>query len=175
VNRAAFLDRDGVINEPAAEGEYITRWEDFRFLPGTADAVAQLNQAGYRVVVVTNQRCVAKKLLSIEDLESMHGRMRKELATAGAIVDEIYYCPHDYAEACDCRKPLPGMILEAARTHQIDLAASWMIGDSEIDMAAGRSAGCRTARILKRNELHAGSAEITASSLLDAVRKILAF
>lgn len=174
MNRAAFLDRDGVINEPAAEGEYITRWEDFRFLPGTAGAIAELNRAGFRVVVVTNQRCVAKELLSLADLEVIHGRMRKELAAGGAVVDDIYYCPHDYAKACDCRKPLPGMILEAARAHQIDLAASWMIGDSDIDMAAGKGAGCRTARILKRHKTDAGPAEIIASSLPDAVRKILA-
>jgi D-glycero-D-manno-heptose 1,7-bisphosphate phosphatase len=173
VNRAAFLDRDGVINEPAAEGDYITRWEDFRFLPGAPDAIASLHRAGFRVVVVTNQRCVAKGLLSVTELERMHGRMREELTAAGSGVDDIYYCPHDYATACTCRKPSPGMIVEAARAHDIDLGVSWMIGDSEIDMAAGRAAGCQTARILKRGEVDLGPADIKASSLADAVRRIL--
>ena len=173
MNRATFLDRDGVINERAVEGEYITRWEDMHILPGTEEAIASLNRAGFRVTVVTNQRCVAKGLLSASDLELMHDRMRKKLAAAGAIVDDIYYCPHDKQASCDCRKPSPGMLVTAARAHQLDLAASWMIGDSDIDIEAGRSAGCKTARILNRGGERTDPADIIAPSLLDAVRQIL--
>lgn len=173
MNRAAFLDRDGVINERAVEGEYITRWEDMHILPGTVDAIALLNRTGFRVTVVTNQRCVAKGLLTVSNLEVMHDRMRDKLAAAGAIVDDIYYCPHDKQASCDCRKPSPGMLVTAARTHQIDLAASWMIGDSDIDMQAGRSAGCKTARILNDGELEHGQVDIFAQSLPEAVRRIL--
>jgi D-glycero-D-manno-heptose 1,7-bisphosphate phosphatase len=173
MNRAVFLDRDGVINERAVEGEYITRWEDMRLLPGTAEAISLLNGAGFRVTVVTNQRCVAKGLLTVSDLELMHDRMRRKLAAAGATVDDIYYCPHDKQASCNCRKPSPGMLVAAARAHQVDLAASWMIGDSDIDMEAGRKAGCKTARILSCGDERPGTADIFASSLPDAVGQIL--
>jgi D-glycero-D-manno-heptose 1,7-bisphosphate phosphatase len=173
MSRAAFLDRDGVINRRAPKGEYVTRWEDVRILPGVAAAIAQLNQAGFRVIVVTNQRCVAKGLLTTADLESMHQRMRDALTADGATLDGIYYCPHETQPACSCRKPAPGMLLAAARRHELNLAESWMIGDSDIDVAAGRSAGCKTARLLSGTENAHGSADVVAPSLLDAVRQIL--
>ena len=172
MNKAVFLDRDGVINQKPTEGEYITSWQDFHILPGVADGIALLNQAGYKVVVVTNQRCVAKDQLSVTDLEKIHERMSETLSRAGAQLDGIYYCPHDYTPPCDCRKPAPGMLLEAARVHGIDLRSSWMIGDSEIDMKAGVNAGCKTARVLSKSEF-TDHVDITASSLLDSVRQIL--
>ena len=107
-----------------------------------------LNRAGFRVIVVSNQRCVAKGLITAADLESMHQRMCEALGNAGAIIDAVYYCPHEKQPACRCRKPPPGMLLDAAREHDIDLPASWMIGDSEIDVEAGRNAGCKTARLV---------------------------
>ena len=172
MNKAVFLDRDGVINQKPKEGEYITSWDDFHILPGVADGIALLNQAGYKVVVVTNQRCVAKDQLSVTDLEKIHERMSQALSRAGAKLDGIYYCPHDYKPSCNCRKPAPGMLLEAARVHGIDLGSSWMIGDSEIDMKAGVNAGCKTARVLSTPEF-SDHVDITASSLLDSVRQIL--
>jgi D-glycero-D-manno-heptose 1,7-bisphosphate phosphatase len=173
MSRAAFLDRDGVINRKAREGEYVTRWEQMQFLPGVAAAIALLNQAGFRVVVVSNQRCVAKGLITTADLEAIHQRMCDVLASDGATIDAIYYCPHDMQPACSCRKPAPGMLLAAARTHHINLTASWMIGDSDVDEAAGRSAGCKTARLLSGTENADGRADVVAPSLLDAVRQIL--
>jgi len=173
MSRAAFLDRDGVINRRAPKGEYVTRWEDVRILPGVAAAIAQLNLADFRVIVVTNQRCVAKGLLTTAHLESMHQRMRDALAADGATLDGIYYCPHETQPACSCRKPAPGMLLAAARRHELNLPESWMIGDSDIDVAAGRSAGCKTARLLSGTENAYGSADVVAPSLLDAVRQIL--
>ena len=172
MNKAVFLDRDGVINRKPEEGEYITSWDDFHILPGVADAIALLNKAGYKVVVVTNQRCVAKDQLSVTDLEKIHEQMSQALSGAGAKLDGIYYCPHDYKPPCNCRKPAPGMLLEAARIHSIDLGSSWMIGDSDIDMKAGVNAGCKTARILSKSEL-SDHVDITASSLLDSVRETL--
>ncbi len=172
MKKAAFLDRDGVLNRKAPEGQYVTRWEEMEFLPGATEAVRALNQAGYFVVVVSNQRCVAKGLITPADLESMHARMRDKFAAAGARIDAIYYCPHDFEPPCSCRKPHPGMLLEAARAHELDLAESWMIGDSSHDVEAGRSAGCRTARSIQESELSIG-ADVVTSSLLDAVHKIL--
>jgi D-glycero-D-manno-heptose 1,7-bisphosphate phosphatase len=173
MKRAAFLDRDGVINRKPPEGQYVTRWEEMQFLPGAAEAVALLGGAGFRVIVVTNQRCLAKGLLTVPELELIHQRMCDLLAASGAIIDEVYYCPHEEEPPCSCRKPAPGMLLAAARTHQIDLPSSWMIGDSDRDVEAGRRAGCRTARILKSDQVVSGVADVSARSLLNAVEKIL--
>jgi len=175
MTRAVFLDRDGVINRKPPEGDYVTRWEDFHILPGVAEGIALLNRAAFLVIVVTNQRCVAKGLMSAAELEKMHERMTEVLGKAGAIVDGTFYCPHEIEPACDCRKPAPGMLLNAARLHGIDLPASWMIGDSDIDVEAGRNAGCKTVRLIPAAEALPGSrchADVVAASLLEGIRQI---
>jgi D-glycero-D-manno-heptose 1,7-bisphosphate phosphatase len=180
VTKAVFLDRDGVINQKPPEGGYVTRWEDLHVLPGVTEGIAQMKRAGFEVVVVTNQRCIAKGLLTVAELEKMHQQMSDFLVTAGATIDAIYYCPHEAEPVCRCRKPAPGMLLDAARERGIELWASWMIGDSGIDMEAGKNAGCKTARLLaesvdeRRCDTAAlSSADVIASSLLDAVAQIL--
>jgi histidinol-phosphate phosphatase family protein len=173
MKKAAFLDRDGVINRKAPEGQYVTRWADMEFLPGSREAIRLLNDAGFLVIVVSNQRCVAKGLITAEDLESMHVRMCREFHAAGANIDAVYYCPHDYQPPCDCRKPKPGMLLEAARAHDVQLGVSWMIGDSEHDVQAGRNAGCKTAQVVANEQLASGGTDLAATSLLDATHKIL--
>jgi D-glycero-D-manno-heptose 1,7-bisphosphate phosphatase len=173
MKKAAFLDRDGVLNRKAPEGQYVTRWEEMEFLPGAHEAVRLLNQAGYFVVVVSNQRCVAKGFITTGKLESMHERMCQEFAAAGATIDAVYYCPHETDPPCDCRKPQPGLLLHAAQTHDLDLAASWMIGDSEKDIEAGRAAGCRTAFLTDNRKSSPSNSHLVGSSLLDAVSKIL--
>jgi D-glycero-D-manno-heptose 1,7-bisphosphate phosphatase len=173
MKKAAFLDRDGVLNRKAPEGEYVTRWEEMEFLPGAREAVQMLNQAGYLVVVVSNQRCVAKGLIATSELDSMHARMRHEFEAVGARIDAIFYCPHDSRPPCSCRKPQPGMLREAARAHQIDLAGSWMIGDSDHDVVAGKRAGCKTILLVEDSKSPLGGADVAASSLLDAVNKLL--
>src|SRR5215831_6533466 len=109
MRKAAFLDRDGVINRKAREGEYVTRWEEMEILPEVGKAIALLNQAGFLVIVVTNQRCVAKGLITTGELEVLHRRMLEALANDGARIDAIYYCPHEAQPPCRCRKPKPGM------------------------------------------------------------------
>jgi D-glycero-D-manno-heptose 1,7-bisphosphate phosphatase len=173
MKRAAFLDRDGVINRKPPEGQYVIRWEEMQILPGVAEAIILLIRAGFCVIVVSNQRCVGKGLLTVRELDLIHLRMCQELATAGAVITEVYYCPHETQPPCSCRKPAPGMLLAAARAHEIDLTASWMIGDSEIDVEAGRNAACRTARILNSNQVASGAADVSAQSLLHAARQIL--
>jgi D-glycero-D-manno-heptose 1,7-bisphosphate phosphatase len=182
LTRAVFLDRDGVINQKAPEGRYVTRWEDFHILPGVVEGITLLNRAGYCVVVVTNQRCVAKGIISVADLETLHQRMSGFLAQAGATIDAIYYCPHEVEQSCICRKPEPGMLLQAASSQGLELPESWMIGDSDIDVQAGKNAGCKTIRLLSTNETVDESgrpsstrdcADIVASSLLEAVRQLL--
>jgi D-glycero-D-manno-heptose 1,7-bisphosphate phosphatase len=176
------LDRDGVINQRPPEGDYITRWEDFHILPGVAEGIALLNHAGFSVIVVTNQRCVAKGQLTEADLQKMHERMTDVLERAGAKIDATFYCPHEIEPPCDCRKPAPGMLLSAARSRGFDLRTSWMIGDSDNDVEAGVNAGCKTARVIAtdatsgaraRNSQATITADINASSLLDAIHQIL--
>jgi D-glycero-D-manno-heptose 1,7-bisphosphate phosphatase len=172
MSRAAFLDRDGVINRKPPEGQYVTRWEEMHLLPEAAEGIALLNRAGFRVIVVTNQRCVAKGLIATAELESMHERMCRKLAADGATIDGVFYCPHEKQPACRCRKPAPGMLLDAARAHQIDLKTSWMIGDSEIDVEAGRNAECKTV-LLSNRPTRNGNADLVAPSLLEAIHGIL--
>jgi D-glycero-D-manno-heptose 1,7-bisphosphate phosphatase len=173
MKKAAFLDRDGVINRKAPEGHYVTRWEQMEFLPGAFEAIRLLNNAGFLVIVVSNQRCIAKGLITTDELESMHARMSLEFQAAGARIDAVYYCPHESQPPCGCRKPQPGMLLDAARTHNVDLSASWMIGDSEHDQEAGEAAGCRTALLTADERSTNHSADVVASSLLGAIHRIL--
>ncbi|HVS90355.1 MAG TPA: HAD family hydrolase [Candidatus Acidoferrum sp.] len=176
------MDRDGVINRKAPEGRYVTRWEDFHVLPGVVEGITLLNRAGFCVIVVTNQRCIAKGLMTVADLEKMHQRMSDLLARAGATIDAIHYCPHEVEQSCNCRKPVPGMLLDAASSRGIELPASWVIGDSDTDVEAGKNAGCKTARLLTINETvdergcrdaTRNYPDIVAPSLLDAIRQIL--
>jgi D-glycero-D-manno-heptose 1,7-bisphosphate phosphatase len=173
VNRAIFLDRDGVINQRPVEGEYITRWEDFHILPGVAESISLLNRAGFHVIVITNQRCVAKQQITEAALQDMHRRMTEALSAQGATLDAVYYCPHDHEPACQCRKPQPGMILEAAQMWSIDLKASWMVGDSASDVEAGRRAGCKTVYLSAIAPETQTGADFITESLVEAVRKIL--
>ena len=140
--RAVFLDRDGVINANVErDGKPVapTKIEEFRFLPGVENAVRRLKEAGYAIIVCTNQPDVATGRIARSTLDAMHVLVREKLK-----VDDIRACFHTDNDGCDCRKPKPGMLLAAARDHGIDLAASHMIGDRWRDVAAGRAAGCET-------------------------------
>lgn len=171
--RAVFFDRDGVINRKLPEGQYLTRWDQVSFFPDSALAVRRVRDAGFLTVLVTNQRAVAKGFLSKQDLELLHERMWKELFKGEKGFDAVYYCPHEKKPPCQCRKPCPGMLLRAAQDHAIDLANSWMIGDSEADVFAGRKAGCKTIRICQREFECSSSADRVVESLDEAVGVIL--
>jgi len=173
MRQAVFLDRDGVINVKAPEGEYIKRWEEFQFLPNISEAIARLNQSNFFIVVVSNQRGVAKGCMDISALEEIHRRMREQLAASNARIDAIYYCPHDIAAGCACRKPAPGMLLQAAKDHDIDLHNSWMVGDSDSDILAGKNAGCRTIRIIRSGATANVPSDLAFVSLTEAVFAIL--
>jgi D-glycero-D-manno-heptose 1,7-bisphosphate phosphatase len=161
----AFLDRDGTITRTAPDGSYVHGPEEVKLLPGAAAAIRRLNEAGWRVVVVTNQRGLARGLMSEDDLEQVHARLRELLGESGATLDRIYHCPHE-AGACDCRKPGTGMF-ERAREDDPHIAfeRAVMIGDSQIDVDAGRAAGIRTVAIGP-----ASGASHRASDLEGAVR-----
>jgi D-glycero-D-manno-heptose 1,7-bisphosphate phosphatase len=145
--RVAFLDRDGVLNERPAAHCYVTHVTDFRWIAGAADGAAALAAHGFALVVVSNQRGVARGLVTTDTIGHIEHRIDKALAHRGARVSGYYYCFHDYADGCSCRKPQPGLLLRAAREQRIDLARSIMIGDSESDVAAGLAAGTRAVRI----------------------------
>lgn len=140
--KVVFLDRDGVINRNRKD--YVKSREEFVLLPGAAEAIRKLNDASIPVVVVTNQSCVGRGIITEERLNDIHEYMRELLAERGARVDAIYYCPDAPFQDSDCRKPKEGMLLKAARELNIDLSGSWMLGDSETDMEAGKRAGCQT-------------------------------
>lgn len=149
MNRAVFLDRDGIINRRPAEHDYVKSWEEFVFLPGVAEVVRALRERGFLIVVASNQRGVTRGLISVADLEEIHRRMKERLAKENAIIDGIYVCPHSEEDRCDCRKPKPGLLLKAREDLDIDLSESYMIGDSQVDIEAGRNAGCRTIMVLE--------------------------
>lgn len=178
--RTVFLDRDGVINEKPPEGEYVRRAEDFKLLDGAAAAIARLNHAGARVVVVSNQRGVALALYTADDVRAIEGAMDRLLAAEGAHLDGFYFCPHDKA-TCHCRKPLPGMFEQAkADFSEIEAAHSVMIGDSLSDVEFGRRLGMRTVFIEGPAENQKAGAERAREladqrfgSLADAVNFLL--
>ncbi len=140
---AVFLDRDGTIN---VEVNYLHCPADVELIAGVGPAIARLNRAGLLVVVVSNQAGIARGFYEAADVAAVHTHMTMLLRQSGAKIDGWYYCPHhpDFTPACSCRKPLPGMLLQAALDLKIDLKASWMIGDTRGDIEAGKAAGCRS-------------------------------
>ena len=147
-NTAVFFDRDGtLIHDPG----YLNDPDQVQVMDGVAEAVKEFQVLGYKTVVASNQSAVARGVVSVEMLERIHDRLRELLAAKGASLDAIYYCPYhpegtvpEYRKDSDWRKPRPGMLLAAAQEMDIDLSRSWMIGDSDRDVQAGRSAGCKT-------------------------------
>ena len=177
--KAIFLDRDGTINKYVG---FLRNIDDFELLPGAAEAVKKINNAGYLAIVATNQPVIARGEVTVPELDRIHEKMETLLGKEGAYLDGLYYCPHHphkgYAGEipelkieCECRKPKPGMLYQAAADFNIDLAASWMIGDGENDIRAGQAAGVRTVLI---GEGSFGQT-ITVSSIEEAVEKCLAY
>ncbi|MFV2058888.1 MAG: D-glycero-beta-D-manno-heptose 1,7-bisphosphate 7-phosphatase [Thiohalomonadales bacterium] len=134
-----ILDRDGVINFDS--DAYIKTVEEFIPIPGSLEAIATLNKAGYRVVVVTNQSGIARGYYNVETLQSMHKKLTSLLDALGGKIEKIYYCPHGPTDGCECRKPKPGMLQQALRDMQSNAANAIMIGDSISDLAAAEAAG----------------------------------
>ena len=184
-NRAVFLDRDGTINR---EVHHLSHVDQFYLLPNAAEAIIRLNVAGFKVVVITNQSAIARGIISEETLAEIHEVMIEKLMAQGARVDAVYYCPHHPTAgdgaltiSCDCRKPQPGMLLQAAAEMNIALEQSFMVGDTVSDLASGQAAGCRTALVLtghgskaeKQLNGHSIQPDYVAPDILEAVRWIL--
>jgi D-glycero-D-manno-heptose 1,7-bisphosphate phosphatase len=179
--KTVFLDRDGVLNAKAPEGEYVWRWEDFHLLDGVSEAIARLNRAGLRVIVVTNQRGVALGLYTVTNVEALHTHLEQFLSGQGAHIDAFYICPHDRGE-CNCRKPLPGLFEQAAAHYrEISAAKSVMVGDSLVDIEFGRGLGMKTILVAGVEETRAPGtekaaelADLRCDSLPEAVEAIVA-
>lgn len=141
-----FLDRDGVINENRPD--YVKSWSEFHFLPGSREAIARLTQAGHRIVVCTNQAGVARGSMSIEAVHEIHHKMVASINEIGGKIEKVYFCPHGKEEDCACRKPRPGMLLQARDELGIDMHDAVFIGDSMTDIHAGLAAGVHTMLVL---------------------------
>ena len=136
-----ILDRDGVINFDS--DHYIKNPDEWIAIPGSLEAIAQLNRAGYRVLVATNQSGVARGYYSLETLDEIHEKMQRELAEVGGHVEEIFFCPHHPDEKCQCRKPQPGLFQNMAKKYQINLADTFFVGDNLSDVQVAKVVGCK--------------------------------
>jgi D,D-heptose 1,7-bisphosphate phosphatase len=181
VNRAAFLDRDGVINVDRA---YVSRWADFAFLPGAVEAVCQLSKAGYLPIVVTNQSGIARGYFEEAEFLELNRQMLAAFVAAGATIAGVYYCPHlpdgkvlRWRLDCDCRKPRPGMLLRAAKEHDLSLGHCLLVGDKRTDIMAARAAGVGRAYLVRaegdRRTEDNGDADAVFESLADCVATVL--
>ncbi len=174
--KAVFLDRDGTINKYVG---FLDNIDEFELLPKVSEAIRKINSSDYLAIVITNQPVIARGELSVHDLNEIHKKMSTLLGQERAYIDHIYYCPHHPDKGykgeikelkinCNCRKPKPGLILQAARDYNIDLSKSWMVGDSKNDVLAGLSAGCKTAFISEISTYQFGQS-ITVNSLFEFV------
>ncbi len=146
MRRAIFIDRDGVICRN--RNDHVKDWEEFVFLPGVLEAMSRLAELDLSIVVITNQAAINRGIVSVEAVEDIHSRMVQAIEAAGGRVDRVIYCPHRPDEHCACRKPRPGMLLMAAQDLGLDLSQSYLIGDAETDMQAGRAVGAHRYLVL---------------------------
>lgn len=172
--KAVFLDRDGTINRYVG---FLRNIDDFELIDGVAEAIRKINESGYLAIIVTNQPVIARGEVTLEELQEIHNKMETMLGQEGAFVDAIYYCPHhpdkgfegerpEYKMVCDCRKPKPGMLVEAAKKYNVDLSQSYMVGDGKNDVEAGKAAGCKTI-LVGAEEV---DADVRYEGLLDFVK-----
>ena len=180
LKKVVFLDRDGVINRDSPD--YIKNWNEFEFLPGSLEALRLLSQAGFHLIVITNQSMIGRGMVPLKLLEETHRKLKDAVAATGGDIFDIFFCPHRPDEACDCRKPSPDLIQQACRRYGIDPADSVMIGDSAKDVLCGRNAGCGTTILVRTgNGIRAEKEladlklrpDLVVADLLDAARYLL--
>lgn len=177
--KAIFLDRDGVINKDPGVGDYIKSWAEFEFLPGVIEAIKLLTENKYDIFIISNQAGVAKGFYTKDDLEDINKNMLKEIESKGGRINKIMYCVHLPDAGCPCRKPNIGMIKEAVKGMDIDFKNTYFIGDSRLDVEAGKKAGCKTILLLtgkeKIEEINKWQKrpDFIKPDLMDAVRLVL--
>ena len=164
MKKAIFLDRDGVINKDSG---YVHAIEDFHFLPGVFEALRTFEALGYLLIIVTNQSGIGRGYYTQKDFETLTDWMKKELQKRDIHIAGVYHCPHHPDDGCGCRKPQPGLILQAAKDFDVDLSRSWMIGDKQSDIEAAKNAGIQNAILLGE-----GEAPYHAKTLFDTIKII---
>ena len=181
LSKVVFLDRDGTINHDSAE--YIKSRFEFKFIPGSIEAIKLLTLSGFTSIVVTNQSALARKLISPGELDYIHTMMKDAIGSGGGEIMDIFFCPHIPNDGCQCRKPAPGLLLQAQRKYNVDLTRSIMVGDSVKDIECARNAGCGKAVLVKTGKDDEAEhilktkqiiADYIAKNLYDAAEWILA-
>jgi len=174
MNRAVFLDRDGVINK---EIDYAHKIEDFVLLPNVIEALKLLTETDYKIIVVSNQAGIAKGIHSKQDADKLFAYMKKILSEKGIRIDAVHYCPHHPDDGCECRKPNIGMLKKAEKEFDIDLSKSFIIGDKTSDIKAGENAGCTTILVKTgyggKDGKNKAKPDFVADDLMEAVKIIL--
>ncbi len=145
--KVVFVDRDGVINKDRAD--YVKGWREFELLPRSLDAMKLLAANGYRVIVITNQSVINRKMVTEAELQNIHDKMTETVAAHGGRIEAVYYCPHAPDDGCNCRKPEPGLILRAQADYALDASETCMVGDSLKDIECARRAGCGKAILVR--------------------------
>jgi D-glycero-D-manno-heptose 1,7-bisphosphate phosphatase len=168
-----LLDRDGVINR-RVQGGYVTRWEQFEFLPRALDALRLFAEKGYECLVISNQACVGRKLLTVAGLETITRRFMLEVALAGGNIRQVYYCMHLPEDLCSCRKPQPGMIHRARLDYGFVASETFFVGDSLEDLQAAASAGCHAVLVRRDAFLEKHNALTVTSNLYEAAETVIA-
>jgi D-glycero-D-manno-heptose 1,7-bisphosphate phosphatase len=166
-----FLDRDGVINKKL-ENNYVKIWSEFEFLPGVFSAL-KLFSLHFDLIIVSNQAGVAKNFMTYSDLLVIDKKMQQEISLQKVSILKTYYCPHQDTDACDCRKPKPGLFLQAQKDFNFCLAQAWVIGDSERDIVAGKKAGCKYGILISDNSAIITQADFVTNGLLNAAKIVL--
>ncbi|OGX28149.1 MAG: hypothetical protein A2879_01820 [Omnitrophica WOR_2 bacterium RIFCSPHIGHO2_01_FULL_49_10] len=180
-DKVIFLDRDGVINRDPEnlKYQYVTKWKEFKFLPGAKRAIKKLTDAGYSIYIISNQAGISKRYFTMKALRTITRNMRKELAKAGGRITDVFYCPHKTEDNCDCRKPKAGLFKKALRKGRIDFKDAFFIGDNIKDVQAGRAIGCRTLLVLsgktksRNSKGWAAKPDFVRRDLSDAVELVL--
>ncbi|MFC1712118.1 D-glycero-beta-D-manno-heptose 1,7-bisphosphate 7-phosphatase [Candidatus Poribacteria bacterium] len=178
--KVIFLDRDGVINENR-DNDYIKEWDEFKFLPKAKEAIRTLTDASWGIIIITNQAGVGKGIMSDQAVRDINARMIEEIEAYGGKIKTVYYCPHRPEEDCECRKPKPGMLFNAAREFNIEFSESYLIGDNITDIKCGSQVGCTTILVktglgsehIERRSQWPVEPDYIASDLSEAVEFIL--
>ena len=147
--RAIFLDRDGILNKE--RNDYVKTVQELEIFPNIGRSIKKINEKGFLVIVITNQSAIGRKLTSENELQKIHNSLQDYLKKWSAKIDAIYYCPHIPDDNCNCRKPKPGLLIQAANDYNIDLQNSWMIGDHDRDVQSGLNAGCNSIMVTPEN------------------------
>jgi D-glycero-D-manno-heptose 1,7-bisphosphate phosphatase len=163
---AVILDRDGVLNRRPPRGEYVRHAGEFEWLPGSLEALRLFHEAGYRIIVASNQAGVARGQLTTDSLETIHDRARTEAQRAGGAIDAIYYCPHDWDDGCECRKPKPGLLFQAQRDFSLDLTRTHFLGDDERDLQAAEAAGAPGLLVTDEQSLLVRARQLVSSNVI---------